>query len=110
MAVAREWRAVATMEGAAAYEAYFRATMLPRLASVPGWRSGRLLRRPLGDEVELIAIKIFDTIEAVRAFAGEDAEAAVLPPEVLPMLARWDERCLIAEVVVDADGESGAGA
>ena len=105
MAVAREWRAVGTPEQVAAYAAYFRETMLPRLAGIPGWRSGRLLRRPLGDEVELVAITIFDSIEAVRAFAGDDPEAAVIPPEVHRMLRRYGERCVIAEVVVDSAEE-----
>lgn len=108
MAVAREWRAVATPAGADEYVAYFRAVMLPRLAAVPGWRSGRLLRRPLGGEVEIIAINIFDSIEAVHAFAGPDAEAAVIPPEVHRMVSRYDERCTIAEVVVDSAAEQTA--
>ena len=102
-AAAREWRAVATPEGATANEVCFRETKLPRLAVVPGWRSGRLLRHRLGAEVEPIAINIFDSVEAVRAFAGEDAEAAVIPPEVHRMLSRYDERCVVAEVVEDSE-------
>ncbi len=105
MAVAREWRAVATPAGAAAYAAYFRSAMLPRLAAVPGWRSGRLLHRRLGDEVEIVAINIFDSIEAIRAFAGADAEAAVIPPEIKGMLSRYDERCTLYEVAVDTATE-----
>ncbi len=105
MAVAREWRAVATPERATEYEAYFRAVMLPRLAAVPGWRSGRLLHRRLGDEVEMVATNIFDSIEAIRAFAGADAEAAVIPPEVHRMLARYDGRCALYEVAVDTGQE-----
>ena len=105
MAVARVWRAVATPERATEYEVYFRETMLPRLTAVPGWRSGRLLHRRLGDEVEIVVINIFDSIEAVRAFAGEDAEAAVIPSEVHRMLSRYDERCALYEVAVDTEQE-----
>lgn len=103
MAVAREWRAVAPPEGATEYEAYFRGTMLPRLAAIPGWRNGRLLRRQLGDEVEIVVINVFDSIEAIRAFAGADPEAAVIPPEIVGMLSGYDERCALYEVTVDAD-------
>ena len=108
MAVAREWRAVATPDGAAEYEAYFRSAMLPRLSNVPGWRSGRLLRRRLGDEVEIVVITVFDSVGAIRAFAGDDAEAAVIPPEIEGMLSRYDERCALYEIAVDTTPETRA--
>ena len=103
MAVAREWRAGATPERATEYEIYFREVMLPRLSAVPGWQSGRLLQRRLGDEVEIVVINVFDSIEAIRAFAGADPEAAVIPTEITGMLTRYDERCALYEVTLDAN-------
>jgi hypothetical protein len=59
---------------------------------IPGFRGIDLLRRPSGDAVE------FDTLEAVRAFAGPDYEAAVIPPEARALLQRFDERSAHYEV------------
>jgi hypothetical protein len=48
--------------------------------------------------VEFITIMWFDSIEAVRAFAGEDYEVAVVPPEARALLARFDGRSQHYEV------------
>jgi len=51
-----------------------------------------------GDEVEFVTIMTFDNLDAVRRFAGEDYEAAVVPPSVRNVLARFDERSRHYEV------------
>jgi hypothetical protein len=51
-----------------------------------------LLRRDLEDEVEFVTILWFESIDAVRAFAGEDYEVAVVPPQARALLSRFDER------------------
>jgi len=50
------------------------------------------LRRNIGDEVEFITIMTFESLDAVRAFAGEDYEAAVVPPNARLLLSDFDER------------------
>lgn len=52
----------------------------------------RLLRRLRNGEVEFVTILEFDTVESVRAFAGEDHEAAYVPPKARALLERFDER------------------
>jgi hypothetical protein len=56
------------------------------------------LRRSLEDEVEFVTIMWFDSIEAVRTFAGEDYEAAVVPPKARALLSRFDARSQHYEV------------
>jgi len=34
----------------------------------------------------------FDSIDAVRSFAGEDYEIAVVPPKARTLLSRFDEK------------------
>jgi heme-degrading monooxygenase HmoA len=63
-----------------------------------GYRGIHLFRRNLGDEVEFITVMWFDTIEAVRAFAGEDFEVAVVPPKARALLSRFDARSQHYEV------------
>jgi hypothetical protein len=51
-----------------------------------------LLRRDAGAEVEFITIMQFDSLAAVREFAGEDYEVAVVPPKARAVLAHFDDR------------------
>ena len=48
--------------------------------------------RGVQHEVEFVTLTMFDSLEAVREFAGEDYEAAVVPPEARKLLAHFDER------------------
>jgi hypothetical protein len=40
----------------------------------------------------------FDSLDAVRAFAGEDHETSVVPPAARELLARFDQRSQHYEV------------
>jgi heme-degrading monooxygenase HmoA len=60
-----------------------------------------LLRREDGDEVAFVTITRFESLESVRAFAGEDYEQAVVEPEARALLSRFDERSEHYEVVID---------
>ena len=63
-----------------------------------GFRSIQLLRRSLETEVEFVTIMLFDSLEAVRTFAGEDYEVAVVPPKARAVLAHFDARSQHYEV------------
>lgn len=96
--IARIWRGWATPENALTYEAHFRETMLPHLLDVPGFREARLLRREDGAEIELVVVTIFDTMDAIRAFAGADPERAVVAAEARQALSRFEDRVVHYEV------------
>ena len=57
-----------------------------------------MLRRDLEDEVEFVTVMWFDSLEAVRAFAGEVYEVAVVPPKARALLSRFDARSQHYEV------------
>ncbi len=63
-----------------------------------GYKGIQLLRRDVGDEVEFVTIMRFDSMDAVRAFAGENYEAAVVPPKAEALLSRFDARSQHYEV------------
>ncbi|MGH3405345.1 MAG: antibiotic biosynthesis monooxygenase [Streptosporangiaceae bacterium] len=100
--IMRYWRGWATPENADAYERVAREEVLPSFAArdLPGYRGSYLLRRPVGEDVEFAVIMIFDSIDAVRAFAGDDYEAAYVPASVREVLTRFDGRSAHYEVVV----------
>jgi antibiotic biosynthesis monooxygenase (ABM) superfamily enzyme len=98
--IARLWRGWTSRENAEPYERFLREHMFPSIERVPGFRGAELLRRDAGDEVSFVTITRFDSYDAVRAFAGEDYEQAVIEPEARALLARADERSEHFEVAI----------
>jgi heme-degrading monooxygenase HmoA len=97
--IGRLWHGWTTHENADAYEALLRREVLPGIHRVPGYRGAYLLRREAGPEVEFVTMTLFDSWDAVRAFAGADFEAAVVPPAARALLARFDARSVHYDVL-----------
>jgi heme-degrading monooxygenase HmoA len=68
---------------------------------IRGFRHIQLLRREVGGEVEFVTIMLFDSLDAVRRFAGEDYEAAVVPDKARAILLRFDERSQHYEIIAE---------
>jgi heme-degrading monooxygenase HmoA len=98
--IARLWRGWTSRENAEPYERFLREQMFPSMHRVPGFLGVELLRRDSGDEVAFVTISRFESFDAVRAFAGEDYEHAVIEPEARALLARADERSEHFEVAL----------
>ncbi len=96
--IARVWHGVAKAGHADAYEAMLKPELLPGVSRMAGYRGSTLLRRAAGEETEFITVMFWDSVEAIRAVAGEDYEHAVVPEERRQHLARWDERAAHYEV------------
>ena len=90
--IARLWHGWTTRENAAAYEALLRSEVLPGIHRIPGYHGAYLLRRDADTETEFVTLTLFESWEAVRAFAGDDLEAAVVPQAARKLLARFDAR------------------
>lgn len=101
--IGRIWHGWTAPENADAYESLLRHEIFQGIEDrrIEGYRGIQLLRRSLGAEVEFITIMWFDSLEAVRAFAGEDHEVAVVPPKARALLARFDERSQHYEIRID---------
>jgi heme-degrading monooxygenase HmoA len=99
--IARVWRGWTKPENGDAYEEFLRANVFRALtARVPGFRGGYVSRRHVEGEVEFLVMTLFDSLEAVRTFAGEDYEVPVIEPEAARLLSRGDERAAHYEVVI----------
>jgi len=98
--ICRIWHGWTLPENADAYESLLMNEIFPGINNrqIEGYRGIELLRRNLGKEVEFITIMWFDSIEAIRAFAGEDSETAVVPPKARSVLSRFDARSQHYEV------------
>jgi heme-degrading monooxygenase HmoA len=99
--IARLWRGWTSHENADAYEEFLRTKMFPSIHEVAGFLGADLFRRPAGEEIAFVTITRFESLEAVRAFAGDDYEQAVVEPEARRLLSRFDERSEHFEVVID---------
>jgi heme-degrading monooxygenase HmoA len=103
--ISRIWHGWTTRSSADVYEELLRDEIFEGIRNrrIPGFRSIQLLRRDLGDEVEFVTIMAFESLDAVRAFAGEDYEAAVVPPRARAVLSRFDERSQHYQVRIGTD-------
>jgi antibiotic biosynthesis monooxygenase (ABM) superfamily enzyme len=98
--IVRLWHGWTAPANADAYEALLREEIFAGIAGrqIPGYRGIQLLRRAVGDEVEFVTVMRFDDLDAVRRFAGDDYEAAVVPPKARAILARFEARSQHYEV------------
>jgi heme-degrading monooxygenase HmoA len=98
--ISRIWHGYTIPANADAYETLLKEEIFTGIRGrrIPGFREIQLFRRELGPEVEFITVMWFDSLDAVRAFAGTDYEAAVVPPKARAVLARFDERSQHYEV------------
>jgi len=103
--ICRIWHGWTTSENADAYDRLLRSEIFRGIAErrIPGYRGIELLRRVAGDSVEFVTLMWFDSVEAVRAFAGADYEVAVVPPEARRLLERFDARSAHYEVRLPRD-------
>jgi hypothetical protein len=92
--IGRIWHGFTTPANADVYESLLREEIFTGIEGrhIQGFREIQLFRRDLGSEAEFITIMWFDSLDAVRLFAGEDYEAAVVPPKARAVLSRFDGR------------------
>ena len=74
--IARTWHGVVPLEKAEAYHAYLLDTGVPDLRATPGNRGVYVLRRAEGEQAHFFMISLWVSLEAIRAFAGDDIERA----------------------------------
>jgi hypothetical protein len=92
--ISRVWHGWTNPGNADAYEALLKSEIFTGIQSreIAGYRGIQLFRRDIGDEVEFVTVMWFDSIEAVRVFAGDDYEVAVVPQKARALLSRFDPR------------------
>jgi heme-degrading monooxygenase HmoA len=97
--IARIWRGAVRPADADAYGEYIGRTGLAGYAQTPGNQGAWMLRRDVGDLTEFVTFTLWESIDAVKAFAGEDYETAVYYPEDDRFLVERDAKCAHYEVV-----------
>jgi len=90
--ICRVWHGWTNHANADAYERLLREEIFRGIAGrqIAGYHGIELLRREAGDEVEFSTMMWFDSLDAVRTFAGLAYEQAVVPAAARQLLARFD--------------------
>lgn len=103
--VSRIWYGWTNFENADAYEKLLKTEILPGIQKrlIKGYRGIDLLRRNIDNEVEFVTIMWFDSLEAIKAFAGEDYEVAVVPPKARALLSRFDSHSVHYDVKAELE-------
>jgi heme-degrading monooxygenase HmoA len=98
--ICRIWHGWTTQENADAYERLLVSEIFQGIAGrgIAGYRGIELLRQAGAVEVEFVTLMWFDSLQAVRQFAGADYEVAVVPPSARALLRRFDMRSVHYEV------------
>lgn len=101
--ISRIWHGWTTPDHADKYEALLKEEIFVGIEKrhIRGFKGIQLLRRNVGQEVEFVTIMLFDSLAAVREFAGEDYEVAVVPEKARAVLSHFDERSQHYEIRVE---------
>src|SRR5215212_1423408 len=79
--IARTWRGWTRPEDSDAYLDYVERTGGRTARETPGNRGYYILRREHGDRTEFVTMSLWDSLDAIRAFAGDNIEVAFFPDD-----------------------------
>lgn len=91
--IARIWHGQATLSKSEAYVSFLQRKVFPELRMITGHRGAFVLQRslPNGSEVEFIVITLWESMDAIRLFAGNDPSVAVVEDEAKALLSTFDD-------------------
>jgi len=88
--ISRHWRGVAKAAFADAYVDHLQHHTFVALRKMPGFIDASIHQRVVPEGVEFVVITHWDSLDAIREFAGDDIETAVVPPAVQAMMVEYD--------------------
>ena len=99
--ICRLWRGWTTPENADAYQRIVHTEVIPGIEArnIPGFRHIDLMKCDVVEEVEFQTLMWFDSLDAIKAFVGEDYSVSHVPPQARAVLKRFDERAAHYEVI-----------
>jgi len=98
----RMWSCRTRLEKAGGYARYFREEVYQQLRGIDGYRGAYVLQRSLGGEAEILVLTLWDSMTAIRTFAGDDPNVAVVEDEAKALLNHFDLSVKHFEVVLEA--------
>jgi hypothetical protein len=99
--ICRAWRGWTAPQNADAYEGIVRGEVIPGIEGrhIPGFRHIDLMKRAAGAEVEFQTLMWFDSLDAIKAFVGQDYTVSYVPDAARAVLERFDDHAAHYEVI-----------
>lgn len=97
--ISRHWTGVARRDCEAAYQDHLVADTFPAIRKIKGFVDASILKRLVANGIEFLIVTRWKSMDAIGKFAGDDAEAAVVPALVRKMMVEYDARVRHYEVV-----------
>ena len=88
--ITRNWTGVVKPERAEEYLTHLQTDTLKKLSAIKGFVNASILQRVVTDGIEFLVVTYWETMDAIRQFAGDAADIAVVPPIVQEMMIRYD--------------------
>jgi heme-degrading monooxygenase HmoA len=98
--ISRHWRGLVHAQHAEAYVEHLRTETFPQLRTIEGFAGVSLMRRTLENGVEFLVVTQWASLEAIRKFAGADAEVAVVPEKAQEMMIEFDRRARHYDLII----------
>jgi heme-degrading monooxygenase HmoA len=96
--LSRHWKGIAKPGQAEAYIRHLKSDTFPKLSGIPGFIRASILRRNVDTGTEFQVVTLWDSLDAIKAFAGERPDVAVVPATVRSMMASYDSHVIHYEV------------
>jgi heme-degrading monooxygenase HmoA len=100
--IARMWRGFAFPEKADEYVKHLQNSVLPELRQIDGFQGVYLMRKDSTEAVEFTVLTLWESMDDIHKFAGENAEVAVVAPEAQPLFREYDPTVRHFEVALSA--------
>ena len=97
--IARHWRGLAKADRADAYVEHLRDETFPAIRKLRGFNSASILKRDVTGGVEFLIVTTWDSLDAIRAFAGANIDTAVVPEKAQQMMVDYDRVVRHFEVI-----------
>jgi heme-degrading monooxygenase HmoA len=100
--IVRTWVAFAKPGNARAYREHLRGSVLPQLRKLDGFLGLSVCEAERGDRVEILVLSRWQSLDAIKAFAGPKPERAVVDPGARAVLSEFDDFATHYSVTLEA--------
>lgn len=90
--ISRNWTGLCKKESASDYILHLRKDTFRKIKTINGFIRASILKREVSDGIEFLIVTEWQSLDAIKQFAGEDHDTAVVPPTVQEMMVRYDEK------------------
>lgn len=97
--ISRQWVGLARRAEAERYVTHLKTETFPKLTQIAGFRNAAILRRNVAEGVEFRIVTTWESLDAIKKFAGDNPEVAVVPDAVQAMMVTYERTVAHYEVV-----------